>query len=140
MGKLHKDMPFWMTRCSVAVPLPNRDRAMLRTGHKRSEHFPIPGHTSHQQPLIPGEYGCAYCDGMVEWQARMVTPAVDLVAPVFRREVSLDSHGAVSSAALHVSSLGMHEAFIDGVPVSPDVLTPGWSALRVAAALPLATR
>ena len=66
---------------------------------------------------------------MVEWVARMVTPAVDLVAPVFRREVLLDGrHGAVASAVLHVSSLGVHEAFVDGTPVSPEVLSPGWSA------------
>ena len=64
---------------------------------------------------------------MVEWVARMVTPAVDLVAPVFRRTVDLD-HGTVTSAVLHVSSLGVHECFIDGVPVSPEVLSPGWSA------------
>ena len=64
---------------------------------------------------------------MVEWVAQMVTPAVDLVAPVFRRTVDLD-HGTVTSAVLHVSSLGVHECFIDGVPVSPEVLSPGWSA------------
>ena len=59
----------------------------------------------------------------------MVTPAVDLVAPVFRREVVLDpGHGAVASAVLHVSSLGVHECFVDGAPVSPEVLSPGWSA------------
>ena len=43
---------------------------------------------------------------MVEWVAQMVTPAVDLVAPVFRRTVDLD-HGTVTSAVLHVSSLGV---------------------------------
>src|SRR3954453_15632018 len=64
---------------------------------------------------------------MVEWVARMVTPAVDLVAPVFRRTVALDP-GPVASAVLHVSSLGVHECRVDGVPVSPEVLSPGWSA------------
>ncbi|WP_141822026.1 alpha-L-rhamnosidase [Humibacillus xanthopallidus] len=59
----------------------------------------------------------------------MVTPAVDLTAPLFRRELSLDrGHGEVDRAVLHISSLGVHEAFIDGVPVGPDVLSPGWSA------------
>ena len=59
----------------------------------------------------------------------MITPAVDLVAPLFRRTVTLDpGHGAVASAVLHVSSLGVHECFLDGVPVSPEVLAPGWSA------------
>jgi alpha-L-rhamnosidase len=65
----------------------------------------------------------------VAWIAQMITPAVDLVAPVFRREVSLETgHGALASAVLHVSSLGVHEGFIDGRPVSPEVLSPGWSA------------
>jgi alpha-L-rhamnosidase len=65
----------------------------------------------------------------VAWQAQMVTPVVDLTAPVLRREVSLDpGHGAVVSAVLHVSSLGIHECFLDGRPVSPEVLAPGWSA------------
>src|SRR3954451_15579689 len=59
----------------------------------------------------------------------MITPAVDLVAPVFRGEVSLDAgHGAVVSAVLKVSSLGVHECFVDGAPVSAEVLAPGWSA------------
>ena len=66
---------------------------------------------------------------MVEWLASMVTPAVDLVAPVFRRAVVLEpGHGAVASAVLHVSSLGVHECYLDGVPVAAEVLSPGWSA------------
>src|SRR3954453_11926504 len=63
------------------------------------------------------------------WTAQMITSPVDLVAPVFRRSVELDAdHGAVGSTVLHVSSLGVHECFLDGLPVSPDVLSPGWSA------------
>jgi alpha-L-rhamnosidase len=65
----------------------------------------------------------------VTWTAQMITSAVDLVAPVYRRPVELEAgHGAVGSAVLHVSSLGVHECFLDGVPVSPEVLSPGWSA------------
>ena len=65
----------------------------------------------------------------VRWVAQMVTPAVDLVAPLFRREVTMDAgHGEPVRAILHVTSLGVHEAFVDGVPVGPDVLSPGWSA------------
>jgi alpha-L-rhamnosidase len=65
----------------------------------------------------------------VAWIAKMITPAVDLVAPVFRREVSLETgHGAVASAVLHVSSLGVHEIHLDGRPISTEVLSPGWSA------------
>src|SRR4051794_16027153 len=65
----------------------------------------------------------------VTWTAQMITSAVDLVAPVFRRSMELDArHGEVRSAVLHVSSLGVHECFLDGVPVSTEVLSPGWSA------------
>src|SRR6187455_616307 len=65
----------------------------------------------------------------VSWQAAMVTPAVDLTAPMFRRTVDLDpGHGPVTEALLHVSSLGVHEVFLDGVPAGADVLSPGWSA------------
>ena len=46
-----------------------------------------------------------------------------------RREVTLDpGHGEVVSAWLHASSLGVFEAFVDGVPAGPDVLSPGWSS------------
>ena len=64
--------------------------------------------------------------GPVTWQAAMISPVDDLTAPLLRREVALDAgHGAVESALLHVSSLGIFEAFVDGVPVSDDVLSPG---------------
>jgi len=65
----------------------------------------------------------------VDWTAAMISPVEDLAAPLLRREVKLDAgHGAVGSALLHVSSQGIFEAFVDGVPVGPDVLSPGWSS------------
>src|SRR3954452_2829770 len=65
----------------------------------------------------------------VTWTAQMITSAVDLVAPIMRRTVTLAAgDGDVDSAVLHVSSLGVHECSLDGVPVSPEVLSPGWSA------------
>jgi alpha-L-rhamnosidase len=66
----------------------------------------------------------------VIWQASMISPAEELAgAPLLRREVTLDDgHGEVASASLHVSSLGIFEAFVDGVPVADDVLSPGWSS------------
>ncbi|MET0447143.1 MAG: family 78 glycoside hydrolase catalytic domain [Aeromicrobium sp.] len=52
-------------------------------------------------------------------------------APLLRREVRLDAgHGAVSSATLQLSALGVCEAWINGQPVSQDVLTPGWSSFE----------
>lgn len=59
----------------------------------------------------------------------MVTAPRDLTAPLFRRDVVVDSgHGGMTSARLHISSLGVHEAHIGGRPVGDDVLSPGWSA------------
>ncbi len=60
----------------------------------------------------------------------MVAPVDDFDgAPVLRREFALDGgHGDVKSATLHVSSLGIFEAQLNGTPVSADVLSPGWSS------------
>lgn len=64
------------------------------------------------------------------WSASMITSVMELgAAPLFRREVRLDGgHGDVESAALAISSLGVHEARLNGAPVGDDVLSPGWSA------------
>ncbi|GAB3400427.1 alpha-L-rhamnosidase [Flindersiella endophytica] len=66
----------------------------------------------------------------VSWSASMITPYADLgSAPLFRKEIELDAgHGAVETAVLHVSSLGVFEAAIDGRAVGDDVLSPGWSS------------
>jgi alpha-L-rhamnosidase len=66
----------------------------------------------------------------VTWSAAMITPYADLgSAPLFRKEIELDGgHETVESAVLHISSLGVFEAAINGNPVSDDVLSPGWSS------------
>lgn len=60
----------------------------------------------------------------------MIAPLEDLGgAPLLRRVFSLDEgHGDVASALLHVSSLGVFEAHLNGSPVADDVLSPGWSS------------
>jgi alpha-L-rhamnosidase len=60
----------------------------------------------------------------------MISPVEDFHgAPLLRCEFALDAgHGVVAAAWLHVSSLGVFEAFVDGVPVADDVLSPGWSS------------
>ncbi|GAA1741760.1 family 78 glycoside hydrolase catalytic domain [Isoptericola hypogeus] len=62
--------------------------------------------------------------------ARFITPVDDPgSAPVLFRRVRPDrGHGAITSARLTVSARGVVEAWIDGEPVSPDVLTPGWTS------------
>jgi alpha-L-rhamnosidase len=50
-------------------------------------------------------------------------------APLVRGVMPVDAgHGAVRSAALHVSGLSVFEAYVNGQPVSDEVLAPGWSS------------
>ncbi len=45
------------------------------------------------------------------------------------RRSTLDAgHGAVTRPRLHISSLGIFEAALNGRPVGDDVMSPGWSA------------
>ncbi|HWS46200.1 MAG TPA: family 78 glycoside hydrolase catalytic domain [Acidimicrobiia bacterium] len=72
----------------------------------------------------------APANGRVEWRAAMISPVDDLAgAPRLRHAFTLDGgHGAVQSASLHVSSLGVFNAYVNGTPVSDDVLSPGWTS------------
>ena len=50
-------------------------------------------------------------------------------APLFRRDFVLDpGHGALTSAILSLSALGVCEAWINGSAVSDSLLTPGWTS------------
>jgi len=50
-------------------------------------------------------------------------------APLLRREFNLDTgHGAIVSASLRLTALGIVEAWLNGRPISRDLLTPGWSS------------
>lgn len=64
------------------------------------------------------------------WTGQLIAPDDDLDgAPLLRREVVLDGgHGAVATAELHVTALGVVEAFLAGRPVSDELLSPGWSS------------
>lgn len=64
------------------------------------------------------------------WQARMIAADQDFDgAPLLRGEFSLEAgHGAVASASLTLSALGVVEAWLNGRQVSDDLLTPGWSS------------
>ena len=65
-----------------------------------------------------------------EWSAAMISPVDDFAgAPLLRAEFALDDgHGAVVSAELAVSSLGVFEAYLNGRTAGHDVLSPGWSS------------
>ena len=65
----------------------------------------------------------------VTWTATMITPEHDQPAPLIRTEFDLaEDHGPVTAARWLVSALGIFEAHLNGVPVSDDVLSPGWSS------------
>ncbi len=67
---------------------------------------------------------------MTDWSAVLISPDEDFDgAPLLRRELVLDAgHGDVRTATLHATAQGVFEAFLNGRPVSEDVLSPGWSS------------
>ncbi len=60
----------------------------------------------------------------------MIAPAHPAeAAPLLRREFRLDDgHGAVTSATLRLSALGVIEAWVNGIPSSDELLAPGWTS------------
>jgi alpha-L-rhamnosidase len=62
--------------------------------------------------------------------AAFIAPDQDFAgAPLLRKEFGLEpGHGAVRSATLFVTAHGIVEPTVNGIPVSADVLTPGWSS------------
>lgn len=67
---------------------------------------------------------------MTDWQAHFIA-ADDTAdgAPLLRTQFALHpGHGAVQDARLAVSALGVCAAYLNGRPVSDDLLTPGWSS------------
>ena len=67
---------------------------------------------------------------MPDWSSILICPDQEFDgAPLLRREFRLDpDHGSVRSATLHATAHGVVEAYLNGQPVSDEVLTPGWSS------------
>ncbi len=67
---------------------------------------------------------------MPDWSAALIVPDEDFAgAPLLRRELTLETgHGAVATATLHATAHGVFEAWLNGQPVSDDVLSPGWTS------------
>ena len=67
-----------------------------------------------------------------DWQAQWITPDWDedtsqsQPQPVLRRALKLD--GAVKSARVYVTALGLYELHLNGQRVGDGELTPGWTA------------
>ena len=66
----------------------------------------------------------------VNWTAQMIAADEEFDgAPLLRGEFTLeDGHGAVTRATLHATARGVFTASVNGIPVSYDVLSPGWSS------------
>ncbi len=66
----------------------------------------------------------------LSWSALPIAPDEDFDgAPLLRTEFALEEgHGPVSRATLHATAQGVFEAYLNGQPVSDDVLSPGWSS------------
>ena len=69
-----------------------------------------------------------------DWSARPISPRSNVgrrergPVPLLRRAFQLES--APVSARLYVTALGVHDARINGRPVGPDLLEPGWTAYQ----------
>jgi alpha-L-rhamnosidase len=71
----------------------------------------------------------------IEWQAEWIAPveAEDLPErhrPAYQLAGTFTVPGPVASAVLHVTAHGLYEAYVDGVRVGDEELTPGWTAYR----------
>ena len=64
------------------------------------------------------------------WSAHLIVPNDDFDgAPLLRKEFALaEGHDPVVRATLHATAHGVFEAYLNGKPVSDDVLSPGWSS------------
>jgi alpha-L-rhamnosidase len=64
------------------------------------------------------------------WSALPIAPNEDFDgAPLLRTEFLLEEgHGSIAQATLHATAQGVFEAYLNGDPVSDDVLSPGWSS------------
>jgi alpha-L-rhamnosidase len=69
-----------------------------------------------------------------DWQASWIKAGVpedsaNRPSPLFRTTFQT-SNKLIKKATLYISSLGMYQAFLNGMKVGEDYLTPGWTAYR----------
>ena len=68
---------------------------------------------------------------MPDWAATLICPDEDFDgAPLLRREFAprRRARSGAESATLHATAHGVFEAYLNGQPVSDEVLSPGWSS------------
>jgi alpha-L-rhamnosidase len=64
------------------------------------------------------------------WTAAMIASDKDFAgAPLLRKDFSLPTgHGNVTRAILRATAFGIFDAYVNGQPVTEEVLSPGWSS------------
>ncbi|HWH98025.1 MAG TPA: family 78 glycoside hydrolase catalytic domain, partial [Pseudolysinimonas sp.] len=72
----------------------------------------------------------AWLHGTRTWTGRFIAPVQNFPeAPRLRKEFTLDAgHGAIRSAELALSALGVQETWLNGERVGDDLLEPGWTS------------
>jgi alpha-L-rhamnosidase len=85
------------------------------------------GQASHSDPAWFEMGLLERIDWKGEWIGAALTggPRSPIPAPFLRQSFQLD--GAIKTARLYVTALGLHECSLNGRPVSDDVFAPGWT-------------
>ena len=108
------------------APLSSRDRLSVRVRVSESEE----GVSAWSEPVLI-EVGLLHPE---DWAARFVGPDWDedltqaQPAPLLRRE--FDVRAGVQMARLHITSLGVYEARLNGTVVGDHVMAPGWTSYK----------
>lgn len=109
---------------SVLVPWPAQPLASRQERRVRVRVRDVQGSSSPWSGTIVVEAGLLQVE---DWQARFVSPAVQLEATArLRREFHLP--GSVERARLYVTALGVYELELNGAVIGDQVLSPGWTS------------
>jgi alpha-L-rhamnosidase len=107
-------------------PLSSRERVTVR-----ARVWGMDGGASDWSESVPIEVGLLHPE---DWTARFIGPDWDedismpQPAPLLRRE--FDVRPGVRMARLYITSLGVHEAQLNGAVVGDHVMAPGWTSYR----------
>ena len=105
------------------APLASRERATLRVRCASGDDW-----TDWSQPAAVETALLEPSD----WTASFVTPkeigGAGAPAPLVRGEFEVS--GAVATARLYTTALGLYEARLNGAPVGDEVLAPGWTSYK----------
>ena len=106
------------------APLQSRERRLVRVRVWGED-----GAASAWSEQVPVEAGLLASG---DWAAQFITPDWDedlarpQPCPLLRREFAVEAE--IRQARLYITALGVYSAEINGVPVSEDVMAPGWTS------------